>query len=92
MKKIIVMSLLALSVQSAYAWYSDCNATSPRDTSFSAPGSAFPGGSEQYCGMTLFRVKKEADKPAEAELLKGNFDEALKDAPKKSMAVEVEKK
>lgn len=87
MKRFILVSLCliaaTLPVQTAYSWYSDCNATSSRDTSFNSPGSAFPSAGEQYCGMVLFRIKKEKDKPAEADLLKGHFDEVLKEAPKK---------
>ncbi|MEO5360070.1 MAG: hypothetical protein H7843_06420 [Nitrospirota bacterium] len=89
MKKLIIILLClftlsaVLPVQTAYSWYSDCNATSARDTSFTNPGSAFPSGGEQNCGIVLFRVKKEMGKPADAEVLKGNFNEVLKDAPKK---------
>ncbi|MBF0486655.1 MAG: hypothetical protein HQK98_00705 [Nitrospirae bacterium] len=97
MKKIIIISLClvvfsALS-SNAYSWYTDCNATSPRDTSFSNPGGAFPSAGEQYCGMVLFRVKKEIDKPADVQVLKGNFNEVLKEAPKPTTKdVEVEGK
>lgn len=95
MKKILLMTLVlsaVLSIQNAYAWYTDCNVTSARDTSFTNPGSAQPPGGEQYCGMVFFRIKKEVGKPPEAEVLKGNFSEVLKEAPKPAKEIEVQEK
>jgi hypothetical protein len=99
MKKIIIISLCLLVVSAsmfipeAYSWYTDCNATSAKDTSFTNPGRAFPSGGEQNCAMVFFRVRKDVGKPAEAELFKGNFDEVLKDAPKPATKeIEIEKK
>ncbi|MBF0320680.1 MAG: hypothetical protein HQL01_12850 [Nitrospirae bacterium] len=88
MRKIIIISLClfivsaSMFVPEAYSWYTDCNATTAKDTSFTNPGRAFPSGGEQYCGMVFFRIKKDIGKPAEAEVFKGNFDEVLKEAPK----------
>ncbi|MBF0459523.1 MAG: hypothetical protein HQK99_16655 [Nitrospirae bacterium] len=98
MKKTIIMMICllvlsaALSTRDAYSWYTDCNVTSARDTSFTNPGSAQPPGGEQYCGMVFFRIKKEVGKPPEAEVLKGNFSEVLKEAPKPAKEIEVEEK